>query len=46
MIELVILGIVFSVLLLYGVPVSFCIGIATLKALFKVMPEMSSSFVI
>ena len=30
MIELAILGIVFTVLLLYGVPVSFCIGIATL----------------
>ena len=46
MIELVILGIVFSVLLLYGVPVSFCIGIATLLALFNVMPDMSSAFVI
>ena len=46
MIELAILGIVFSVLLLYGVPVSFCIGIATLLALFNVMPDMSSAFVI
>ena len=27
MIELAILGIVFTLLLLYGVPVSFCIGI-------------------
>ena len=32
MIELTILGVVFSVLLFYGVPVSFCIGIATLLA--------------
>ena len=29
MIELTILGVVFSLLLFYGVPVSFCIGIAT-----------------
>ena len=33
MTALVILGIVFSVLLFWGVPVSFCIGIATLLAL-------------
>ena len=46
MIELAILGIVFTVLLFYGVPVSFCIGIATLLALFNVMPDMSSAFVI
>ena len=34
MIELTILSVVFSVLLFWGVPVSFCIGIATLLALF------------
>ncbi len=46
MTELTILGIVFGILLFYGVPVSFCIGISTLLALFNVMPDMSTAFVI
>ena len=46
MIELAILGIVFTLLLLYGVPVSFCIGIATLLALFNVTPDLSTAFII
>ena len=46
MIELAILGVVFTALLFYGVPVSFCIGIATLLALFNVMPDISTALVI
>ncbi|MBS1227183.1 MAG: dicarboxylate transporter, DctM subunit [Proteobacteria bacterium] len=46
MIELTILGVVFSALLFYGVPVSFCIGIATLLALFNIMPDVSTALVI
>lgn len=46
MIELTVLGIVFSVLLFYGVPVSFCIGIATLLALFNVTPDIATAFII
>ena len=46
MIELAILGVVFTVLLFYGVPVSFCIGIATLLALFNVMPDVGTALVI
>ena len=46
MTALVILGIVFSVLLFWGVPVSFCIGIATLLALFNVTPDIPTAFVI
>lgn len=46
MIELTILGVVFTILLLYGVPVSFCIGIATLLALFNVTPDMTTAFVV
>lgn len=46
MIELAILGIVFTILLFYGVPVSFCIGIATLLALFNVMPDVTTALVI
>lgn len=46
MIELTILGVVFSLLLFYGVPVSFCIGIATLLALFNVTPDMTTAFVV
>ena len=46
MIELTILGVVFIVLLFYGVPVSFCIGIATLLALFNVTPDISTAFVV
>jgi tripartite ATP-independent transporter DctM subunit len=46
MIELTILGVVFTLLLVYGVPVSFCIGVATLLALFNVTPNVSMAFVI
>ena len=46
MIELTILGVVFSALLFYGVPVSFCIGIATLLALFNVTPDISTAFIV
>ena len=46
MIELTILGVVFTILLFYGVPVSFCIGIATLLALFNVMPDITTALVI
>ena len=46
MIELTILGVVFSLLLFYGVPVSFCIGIATLLALFNVTPDLTTAFVV
>ena len=46
MIELTILGVVFTILLFYGVPVSFCIGIATLLALFNVTPDLTTAFVV
>lgn len=46
MIELTILAIAFSVLLFYGVPVSFCIGIATLLALFNVTPDIATAFIV
>jgi tripartite ATP-independent transporter DctM subunit len=46
MIELAILGVAFTALLFYGVPVSFCIGIATLLALFNVMPDITTALVI
>jgi tripartite ATP-independent transporter DctM subunit len=46
MIELTILGVVFSLLLFYGVPVSFCIGIATLLALINVMPDVTTALVV
>ena len=46
MIELTILGVVFTLLMLYGVPVSFCIGIATLLALFNVTPDLTTAFVV
>ncbi|MBS1156831.1 MAG: dicarboxylate transporter, DctM subunit [Proteobacteria bacterium] len=46
MFELIILGIAFTVLLFYGVPVSFCIGIATLLALFNVTPDITTAFVV
>jgi tripartite ATP-independent transporter DctM subunit len=46
MIELTILAVVFSALLFYGVPVSFCIGIATLLALFNVTPDLSTAFIV
>ena len=46
MTALVILGIVFSVLLFWGVPVSFCIGIATLLALFTVTPDVTTALIV
>lgn len=46
MFELTVLGIAFSVLLFYGVPVSFCIGIATLLALFNVTPDITTALVV
>ena len=46
MTALVILGIVFSVLLFWGVPVSFCIGIATLLALFTVTPDATTALIV
>ena len=46
MLELTILSVVFTVLLFFGVPVSFCIGIATLLALFNVTPDIPTAFVI
>ena len=46
MLELTILGVVFTVLLFFGVPVSFCIGIATLLALFNVTPDIPTAFII
>jgi tripartite ATP-independent transporter DctM subunit len=46
MIELAILGVVFTILLFYGVPVSFCIGIATLLALFNVTPDITTALVV
>ena len=46
MIELIILAAVFVVLLVFGVPVSFCIGTATVVALFNVMPDISTAFVV
>lgn len=41
-----ILAIVFTVLLLLGVPVSFCIGIGTLLSLFTVTPTIESALVV
>jgi tripartite ATP-independent transporter DctM subunit len=46
MIELTILGVVFIALLLYGVPVSFCIGIATLLALFNATPNVTTALIV
>jgi tripartite ATP-independent transporter DctM subunit len=46
MFELAVLGIVFTILLFYGVPVSFCIGIATALALFNVTPDVSTAMVV
>lgn len=46
MTALAILGIVFTVLLLVGVPVSFCIGIATLLALFTVTPTIDTALIV
>ncbi|MDP5238850.1 TRAP transporter large permease [Uliginosibacterium sp. 31-16] len=41
-----ILAIVFTALLLFGVPVSFCIGIGTLLALFTVTPTIDSALIV
>lgn len=46
MTQLAILGIAFSVLLFYGVPVSFCIGVSTLLALLTVTPDVTSALVV
>ena len=46
MTALIILGVVFSVLLFWGVPVSFCIGIATLLALFTVTPDVTTALIV
>lgn len=41
-----ILAVVFTVLLLVGVPVSFCIGIGTLLALFIVAPSIDTALIV
>lgn len=41
-----ILAVVFTVLLLVGVPVSFCIGIGTLLALFTVTPSIDTALIV
>jgi tripartite ATP-independent transporter DctM subunit len=46
MTALSILAIVFTLLLLFGVPVSFCIGISTLLALFTVTPSIDSALIV
>lgn len=46
MTALLILGVVFTLLLLFGVPVSFCIGIATLLALFTVTPTVETALIV
>lgn len=46
MTALLILGVVFTVLLLIGVPVSFCIGIATLLALLTVTPTIDTALIV
>ena len=46
MTALIILGVVFTLLLLFGVPVSFSIGIATLLALFTVTPSIDSALIV
>ncbi|MFC7410813.1 TRAP transporter large permease [Hydrogenophaga atypica] len=43
---LLILGVVFTVLLLIGVPVSFCIGIGTLIALLTVTPTIDTALIV
>lgn len=43
---LIILGVVFTVLLLVGVPVSFCIGIGTLLALLTVTPTIDTALIV
>ncbi len=46
MTALSILAVVFTLLLLFGVPVSFCIGISTLLALFTVTPSIDSALIV
>ncbi len=46
MTALIILGVVFSLLLVLGIPVSFCIGIATTLALFTVTPSIDTALVV
>lgn len=43
---LLILAVVFIALLVFGVPVSFCIGIATLLALFTVTPTIETALIV
>lgn len=43
---LLILAVVFIGLLVFGVPVSFCIGIATLLALFTVTPTIDTALIV
>ena len=46
MTALAILASVFTLLLLFGVPVSFCIGISTLLALFTVTPSIETALIV
>lgn len=46
MTALLILPVVFALLLLFGVPVSFCIGVATVLTLFNFMPDITTALVI
>jgi tripartite ATP-independent transporter DctM subunit len=46
MTALMILGGVFTLLLLLGIPVSFCIGISTLLALFTVTPSIDAALIV
>jgi len=43
---ILILSVVFTALLLFGVPVSFCIGISTLLALFTVTPTIDTALIV
>lgn len=43
---LLILAVVFTALLMFGVPVSFCIGIATLLSLFTVTPTFDTALIV
>jgi tripartite ATP-independent transporter DctM subunit len=43
---LMILGVVFTLLLMFGVPVSFCIGIATVLALLPVTPTVDTALIV
>lgn len=46
MTALLILATCFTLLLVFGVPVSFCIGIATLLALFTVTPSIDTALIV